>query len=188
MAWKGPRDPKTLLTCKIHTDKSYCPTLGPFWYPRGPKRARFGPKSPFGGPGGPWAALGGLISAQLPLNGVTGLDSWLPHTLTWYGGFLLRPRAPKVPFLAQNASFWISNGVPTSPITTVQQDSAGWDAKWTMTYWAYISAARAPKGLFGPESFSFVAPLWAEFHFGRTIGIWAPHFGCPERRNGTPSS
>ena len=95
MAWKGPRDPKTLLTCKIHTDKSYCPTLGPFWYPRGPKRARFGPKSPFGGPGGPWAALGGLISAQLPLDGVTGLDSWLPHTLTWYDGFLLRPRAQK---------------------------------------------------------------------------------------------
>ena len=51
----------------------------------------------------------------------------------------------------------------------------------TMTYWAYISAVRALKGLFGPDSFSFVAPLWAEFHFGRTIGMWGVQSVAMER-------
>ena len=41
----------------------------------------------------------------------------------------------------------------------------------TWTYWASISAARAPFGLFGPNSFRFVAPFWVEFHFGPNIGM-----------------
>ena len=39
------------------------------------------------------------------------------------------------------------------------------------TYWASVSAARAPNGLFGPNSFSFVAPFWVEFYFGPNIGM-----------------
>merc|ERR1712020_829744 len=42
----------------------------------------------------------------------------------------------------------------------------------TWTYWASISAARAPFGLFGPNSFRFVAPFWVEFYFGPNIGMW----------------
>ena len=41
----------------------------------------------------------------------------------------------------------------------------------TWTYWASISAARAPFGLFGPNSFRFVAPFWVEFYFGPNIGM-----------------
>ena len=44
-----------------------------------------------------------------------------------------------------------------------------------------FSAAMAPKGLFGPNSFSFVAPLWAEFYFGRNIGMWCVHSVAMER-------
>ena len=36
----------------------------------------------------------------------------------------------------------------------------------------FVLAARAPKGLFGPDSFTFVAPFWAEFYFCRNIGMW----------------
>ena len=39
---------------------------------------------------------------------------------------------------------------------------------WSSTHFDLISslfsAARVPKGLFGPDSFSFVAPLWAELY------------------------
>ena len=42
----------------------------------------------------------------------------------------------------------------------------------TGTYGASILAARAPKGLFGPKSLIFVTPFWAEFYFGRNIGMW----------------
>ena len=40
--------------------------------------------APFGGPGGPRRAPGGQIWSQLPPIGPPGLDSWSPHTLTWY--------------------------------------------------------------------------------------------------------
>ena len=41
----------------------------------------------------------------------------------------------------------------------------------TWSYWASISAARAPNGLFGPNSFSFVAPFRVKFYFGPNIGM-----------------
>ena len=49
------------------------------------KRGSFGPqKASFGGPGCPRRALGGKIWSQLRPIGLPGLDSWSPHTLTWY--------------------------------------------------------------------------------------------------------
>ena len=33
----------------------------------------------------------------------------------------------------------------------------------------------APKGLFGPKSFSFVTTFWAEFYIGWNIGMWGVH-------------
>ena len=58
--------------------------------PGAPKRARFGPEWPFWGPGGPWRAPRGQIWSRLPPIGPSGLDSWSPHTFTWY-------RAPSGP-------------------------------------------------------------------------------------------
>ena len=49
---------------------------------------------------------------------------------------------------------------------------AGMLIELTWTYWASISAARAPNGLFGPNSFRFVAPFWVEFYVGPNIGMW----------------
>ena len=46
MLQKGSNGPKTLLTCIIHDNKSYWPTLGPFWYPRRAQKGPFGPGWP----------------------------------------------------------------------------------------------------------------------------------------------
>ena len=51
----------------------------------------------------------------------------------------------------------------------------------TGTYGASILAARAPKGLFGPKSLIFVTPFWAEFYFGRNIGMWGVQSAAMER-------
>ena len=51
----------------------------------------------------------------------------------------------------------------------------------TWTYWASISAARAPNGLFGPNSFSFVAPFWVKFYFQPNIGMWGVQSVAMER-------
>ena len=44
MLWKGPNGPETLLICKIHNHIAYWPTLGPFRYPRGTQKGKFGLK------------------------------------------------------------------------------------------------------------------------------------------------
>ena len=59
---------------------------GPFWAPRGPKRARFCPKCPFWDPrriprNQVWSRLPPIVPPRM--------DSCSPHTLTWY-------RAPSV--------------------------------------------------------------------------------------------
>ena len=51
----------------------------------------------------------------------------------------------------------------------------------TWTYWASISAARAPNGLFGPNSFSVVAPFRVKFYFGPNIGMWGVQSVAMER-------
>ena len=49
------------------------------------KKGSFGPqKDPFGGSWCPRWAQGGQIWSQLHPIGPPGLDSWSPHTLTWY--------------------------------------------------------------------------------------------------------
>ena len=75
---------------------------GPFWTPGGPKRARFGPNAPFGDLGGSRGALGDQIWSQRPPTGSPGLDSWSPHTLTWYQASSGPPETQKGPLLAQN--------------------------------------------------------------------------------------
>ena len=42
----------------------------------------------------------------------------------------------------------------------------------TWTCWASISATKALKGLFVPDSFSFVARFGAEFYFCLNVGMW----------------
>ena len=58
--------------------------------------------APFGGPGGPRRAPGGQIWSQLPPIGPPGLDTWSPHTLTWYRASPGPPGALKGPHLARN--------------------------------------------------------------------------------------
>merc|ERR1739842_218102 len=53
--------------------------------------------APFGGPRGPRRAPRDQIWSQLPPIGPPWLDTWSPHTLTWYRGQLgpnLVPRGP----------------------------------------------------------------------------------------------
>ena len=58
---------------------------------------------------------------------------------------------------------------------------AGMLKELTWTYWASISAARAPNGLFGLNFFSFVAPFWVKFYFGPKIGMWGVQSVAMER-------
>ena len=103
--------------------------------------------------------------------------------------FFVAAKGPKRPFFGPKCPFLDLERSQTARMGSQQVQSplsdrillAGMLNELTMTYWAYISAVRAPKGLFGPDSFSFVAPLWAEFHFGRTIGMWGVQSVAMER-------
>ena len=107
--------------------------------------------------------------------------------LVWF--FFVAAKGPKRPFFGPKCPFLDLERSQTARMGSQQVQSplsdrillAGMLNELTMTYWAYISAVRAPKGLFGPDSFSFVAPLWAEFHFGRTIGMWGVQSVAMER-------
>ena len=50
------------------------------------------------------------IWSELPPIGLTGLKSWLPHTLTLYRASSGPPGTPKGPALAQNSTFWPQKG------------------------------------------------------------------------------
>ena len=86
----------------------YC-TPGP---PKGPVLA---PKGPFGGPTGLRKAPADQIWSQLPQIGLTGLESWLPHTLTWYPASSGPPRSPKGPVLAPKDPFGGPRGPRRAP-------------------------------------------------------------------------
>ena len=104
-------------------------------------------------------------------------------------GFFVAAKGPKRPFFGPKCPFLDLERSQTARMGSQQVQSplsdrillAGMLNELTMTYWAYISAVRALKGLFGPDSLSFVAPLWAEFHFGRTIGMWGVQSVTMER-------
>ena len=70
----------------------YLASSGPPGPPKGPVLA---PKGPFEGPRGTWRARRVQIWSQLPPIGLTGLESWLPDTLTWYLASSGPPGPPK---------------------------------------------------------------------------------------------
>ena len=94
-------------------------------------------------------------------------------------GFFVAAKGPKRPFFGPKCPFLDLERSQTAPMGSQQVQSplsdrillAGMLNELTMTYWAYISAARALKGLFGPDSFSFVAPFRVKFYFGLYIGM-----------------
>ena len=100
--------------------------LGPFWTPGGPKRARFGQNAPFGDLGGSRRALWDKIWSHWPPTGQPRLESWSPHTLTWYEapsgplGALKGPVLAQTPLL-ETLRFWEDLGgsdwtlVPDAP-------------------------------------------------------------------------
>ena len=80
----------------------------------------------------------------------------------------------KIPLLGSIEVQDNTNGIPTSPMTPIHSISlllAGMLNELTWTYWTYISDARAPKGLFGHDSFNFVGTFWSQIYFGRNIGM-----------------
>ena len=66
--------------------------------------------APFGGPRGPQRTPGDQIWSQLPPIGLTGLESWLQHTLASYRASSGPPGTPKGHFWPlkgpQNDVFW----------------------------------------------------------------------------------
>ena len=79
----------------------YLASSGP---PGPPKGLVLVPKDPFEGPRGTWRARRVQIWSGLPLIGLTGLESWLPDTLTWYLASSGPPGPPKGPVLAPNGA------------------------------------------------------------------------------------
>ena len=88
--------------------------VGPLWGLFGTHGGPQGPIWP--NTGSNWEkSSGGQIYSQIwsllsPI-GLTGLESWLPHTLAWYWDSSWPPGAPKGPILTQNAPF----GAPVGP-------------------------------------------------------------------------
>ena len=82
-----------------HTLAWYLAFSGPPETPKGPV---LGISFPFGGSRGPQKATGDQIWSQLPLIGLTGLESWLQHTLARYRA---SSGPPNGPVLALSAPF-----------------------------------------------------------------------------------
>ena len=99
-----------------HTLASYGASSGAPGTPKGPD---LGLSSPFGGSRGPQRATGDQIWSQLPLIGLTGLESWLQHTLAWYRassgppgtpkGHFWPLKGPKITFLDGFSSWMVQN-------------------------------------------------------------------------------
>ena len=106
----GPTGIQNTSTQYIWLVRIHIMCLGPFTdlycTPGPPKGPILAPKCPFGGPRGTQRAPGGQIWSQLPPIGLTGLESWLPHTLAWYLASSGPPVAPKGPILALNVPYW----------------------------------------------------------------------------------
>ena len=82
---------------------SYWTPLRSFRHPWGPQN---GPKHHPNGPRGTWRAQRVQIWSQLPPIGLTGLESWLPDTLTRYLASSGPPGPQKRPFFGPKRLFW----------------------------------------------------------------------------------
>ena len=132
-----------------------------------------GPKGPFWPKTGPnWEKSSGgqtwgQIWSQLPHIGLTGLESWLPHTLAWYGPLFLAPRGSKRARFAPTCLFCgslMDSEGPRGP--DLVPTAADWSA-WLgiivpHTLWPGIKpflAPRSPKrARFGPK-----CPFWGSW-------------------------
>ena len=83
--------------------------LGPLTDPYDTPGPVLAPKGPFEGPRGTWRARRVQIWSQLLLIGLTGLESWLPDTLTWYLASSGPPGPPKGPLWPQKGPKWGQN-------------------------------------------------------------------------------
>ena len=105
-ASERPRGPDLVPTAADWSDwvgsmvtKHFGLVSGLFLAPREPKGPVLALSAPFGGPRGPRRAPGDQIWATLPPIGLTGLKSWLPHTLALYRASSGPPGTPKMPIL-----------------------------------------------------------------------------------------
>ena len=133
---------KIVLTCITHNFMSYWTPRRSFRHPWGPQN---GPKHHPNGPRGTWRARRVQIWSQLPPIGLTGLESWLPDTLTWYLAFL-GPQGP------QKGQIW-----PKMPLLGVPDRPLRLDLVPTATDW------------------SDWVGIMVTTHFGLVLGLfWAP--------------
>ena len=80
--------------------------LGPLTDPYDTPGPVLAPKGPFEGPRGTWRARRVQIWSGLTLIGLTGLESWLPDTLTWYLASSGPPGPPKGPKMGPKLNFF----------------------------------------------------------------------------------
>ena len=101
---EGPTCIQNCSTQCIWVIRIHITPLGPltdlYGTPGPSKRALLAPKGPVGGPIGSRRAPGDQIWSQLLPIGLTGLESWLPDTLTWYLASSGPPGPSKGPVLA----------------------------------------------------------------------------------------
>ena len=112
---EGPTCIQNCSTQCIWVVRIHITPLGPltdlYGTPGPSKRALLAPKGPVGGPIGSRRAPGDQIWSQLLPIGLTGLESWLPHTLAWYLASSGPPVDPKGPIWALNVPYWPQKGL-----------------------------------------------------------------------------
>ena len=101
----GPTGIQNSSTQCIWVVRIHITRLGPLTDLYGTPGPVLAPKDPFEGPRGTWRARRVQIWSQLAPIGLTGLESWLPDTLTWYLASSGPPGPPKGPVLAPKGPF-----------------------------------------------------------------------------------
>ena len=102
----GPTGVPNSSTQCIWMVRIHITCLGPLTDLYGPPGPQKGPFWPQKGPRGTWGARRVQIWSQLLLIGLTGLESWLPDTLTWYLASSGPPGPPKGPKMGQKLKFF----------------------------------------------------------------------------------
>ena len=122
------------------------------------------PKDPFEGPRGTWRARRVQIWSQLAPIGLTGLESWLPDTLTWYLASSGPPGPPKGLVLAPKGPFEGPRGT--------------WRARRVQIWLSALLAQILIGHTIGLQKFSILAPFWALLRpKGSFWGPWGPRRG-----------